>query len=161
VLEEGLPVWRWSAARWLSRELKHLLASPRETRRPGLFLPVRDRRRPGAPGGEFEPPYKAYGFFTGVARPDFERVNGFDMRFEGWGGEDEDLAARLRRAGLRCGWPGSRATLLHLDHAPNRGRYPSNQPLVRETLASTHVEARLGLRELRAELAERRSQRSA
>jgi glycosyltransferase involved in cell wall biosynthesis len=161
VLEEGLPVWRWSALRWLGREVKHLLASPRETRRPGLFLPVRDRRRHWRDGqGEFHPPYDAYGFFTGVARTDFERVNGFDMRFEGWGGEDEDLAARLRRAGLRCGWPGTRATLLHLDHPLNKGRHPSNQPLVRETMAGTHVEARLGLRELRAELAVKAGQRS-
>ena len=75
-------------------------------------------------------PFEAYGFFFGVSREDFERANGFDMRFVNWGGEDEDLAARLRRLGLRCGWPGPDATLLHLWHEPGKGSMRSNAPLV-------------------------------
>jgi GT2 family glycosyltransferase len=34
-------------------------------------------------------------------RCDFERINGFDERFVGWGCEDDDLAFRLRRCGVR------------------------------------------------------------
>ena len=34
-------------------------------------------------------------------RADFERINGFDENFCGWGGEDDDLGWRLRRAGMR------------------------------------------------------------
>lgn len=34
-------------------------------------------------------------------RSDFERVNGFDENFCGWGQEDDDLGLRLRRAGVR------------------------------------------------------------
>jgi hypothetical protein len=78
-------------------------------------------------------------------------VNGFDTRFVGWGGEDTDIATRLRRAGLRCGWPGAQATVLHLWHPVKRGETSSNTPLVRETETSTRVEAVQGLRELVAE----------
>jgi glycosyltransferase involved in cell wall biosynthesis len=36
-----------------------------------------------------------------IWREDFDRVNGFDENFCGWGGEDDDLGWRLRRAGMR------------------------------------------------------------
>ena len=144
VLEEALPVWRWSAATWLIR-------SPHQCRRPGLLIPLRDRRRPWRSGQpEFVPPFNGYGFLFGVARADFERVNGFDMRFEGWGQEDEEIALRLRRAGLRCGWAGPSSTLLHLWHESRIDRARPNDRLLNETRASDHVEAVEGLRELSA-----------
>lgn len=153
VLETHLPVWRWSTVRWLLATPGELLTSHREAGRPGVLLPMRDRRRPWRAGQpEFSPPFDAYGFFFGIHRTDFERANGFDMRFVGWGGEDEDLAARLRRMGLRCGWPGPRATLLHLWHTARKGEMPSNRPLVDGTKAAVHIEALEGLRELEAEL---------
>jgi GT2 family glycosyltransferase len=37
----------------------------------------------------------------GIWREDYERVNGFDEGFVGWGCEDDDLGKRLRRAGVR------------------------------------------------------------
>jgi hypothetical protein len=105
-----------------------------------MILPVRDRRRPWrARQPEFAPPYNLYGCFMGVWREDLERVNGFDMRFVGWGEEDVDIAVRLRRGGVRCGWPGPGATLLHLWH-PDRVR-TSNMPLLRETQAGERIEA--------------------
>ena len=108
VLAERVPVHRWSLARWL-RE--------RGNASPLAALTPRDRRRPGRDGlPEFVPHTERYGFLFGVRREDFERVNGFDMRYEGWGEEDIDLAVRLRRLGLRCGWPGPQGTLLHLWH---------------------------------------------
>jgi glycosyltransferase involved in cell wall biosynthesis len=36
-----------------------------------------------------------------IWREDFNLVNGFDENFCGWGGEDDDLGWRLRRAGMR------------------------------------------------------------
>jgi glycosyltransferase involved in cell wall biosynthesis len=38
----------------------------------------------------------------GVWRSDYERVNGFDEQFVGWGLEDRDLQVRLERLGLRA-----------------------------------------------------------
>ena len=153
VLETGTPIWRWSTLRWLLATPRELVTSHREAGRPGVLVPIRDRRRPWRDGEpEFRPPFEAYGFFFGLSRADFERANGFDMRFVGWGGEDEDLAARLRRMGPRCGWPGPDATLLHLWHRSRKGDMQSNRRLVDETQASTHVEALEGIRELAAEL---------
>jgi glycosyltransferase involved in cell wall biosynthesis len=139
VLVEGMPVHRWSLGRWL-RE--------RGDVRPLSALTPRDRRRPGRAGlPEFVPHAERYGFLFGVFREDFERVNGFDMRFEGWGEEDVDLAVRLRRLGLRCGWPGPQGTLLHLWHETRKGERP-NMPLLEEVRASDRVEAVCGLSNL-------------
>jgi glycosyltransferase involved in cell wall biosynthesis len=155
VLEDGLPIWRWSTPRWLVQSPRTLFTSHRGAGSPGVLLPLRDRRRPWRQGQpEFSPPYDGYGSLFGVHRQDFDRVNGFDMRFVGWGGEDVDIAVRLRRLGLRCGWPGPRATLLHLWHPVKKGKTKSNTPLLRETEASTRVEAVEGLGELAAELGE-------
>ena len=58
-----------------------------------------------------------------VHRRDLERVNGFDERFVGWGLEDDDVARRLRRAGVRI-LDGTRdcivAHLFHLTHTSHR-----------------------------------------
>ncbi len=37
---------------------------------------------------------------VGIWRRDYLRVNGYDERFVGWGGEDDDLRLRLRRCGV-------------------------------------------------------------
>lgn len=153
VVENRLPVWRWSAARWLVRHPRELLTAPRQTNRPGVLFAVRDRRRPWRPEQpDFSPPYEGYGFCLGVSRADFERVNGFDMRFVGWGGEDRDLAVRLRRFGLRCGWPGPQATLLHLWHETPVRRTRPNAALLRETQRSARSSAVVGLDELAAQV---------
>lgn len=152
-LEQRLPIWRWSALRWLVLEPSEVFDSPREVGRPGLLVPIRDRRRPWRPTQpEFAPPFDGYGFCFGVARDDLERVNGFDMRFTGWGGEDVDVATRLRRAGLRCGWPGAQATMLHLWHLERKGAMSPNTSLVAETASSERIESVEGLRELAREL---------
>jgi glycosyltransferase involved in cell wall biosynthesis len=43
---------------------------------------------------------KMFGNNVGIWRSDYERVNGYDENFEGWGCEDDDLRLRLRRAGV-------------------------------------------------------------
>ena len=40
---------------------------------------------------------KLFGNNIGIWRTDYERVNGYDENFEGWGCEDDDLRLRLRR----------------------------------------------------------------
>ena len=145
VLAEGLPVHRWSLARWALLE--------RTRAEPLLALTARDRRRPGRSGlPEFVPHAQGYGFLLAVARDDFVRANGFDARYRGWGGEDVDLAVRLRRLGLRCCWPGPHGTLLHLWH-PSRKHGPRpNTALLRETEVSGRIEAVEGLREVGAQV---------
>jgi glycosyltransferase involved in cell wall biosynthesis len=44
---------------------------------------------------------KLIGNNVGIWRTDFERVNGYDENFEGWGCEDDDLRWRLRRSGVQ------------------------------------------------------------
>lgn len=43
---------------------------------------------------------KLFGNNIGIARRDYERVNGYDENFRGWGCEDDDLRLRLRAAGI-------------------------------------------------------------
>jgi GT2 family glycosyltransferase len=137
---------RWSLARWMLQP---------GFDRGGLWaLTPRDRRRTGNDRlPEFEPHANAYGFLFGVSRSDFERANGFDARYVGWGEEDVDLALRLRRLGLKCGHAGPEATLLHLWHPPSKPAGRRNAPLLAETESGNSVEAVSGLRELRAGLA--------
>lgn len=44
---------------------------------------------------------KLTGCNIGISREDLETVNGFDEAFVGWGCEDDDLAFRVRKAGMR------------------------------------------------------------
>jgi glycosyltransferase involved in cell wall biosynthesis len=43
---------------------------------------------------------KIIGNNVGIWRRDYERVNGYDENFQGWGCEDDDLRYRLRKAGV-------------------------------------------------------------
>ena len=59
---------------------------------------------------------KLYGNNIGIWRPDYERVNGYDETFEGWGCEDDDLRLRLHRAGVRIESILRWTTTFHLWH---------------------------------------------
>lgn len=150
VLAGTRPVWRWSAFEWLVRDPRALVTSPHgQANRPGVVLALRDRSRPWRPGAsDFRPPYNGYGYTFGVWKSDLERVNGFDMRLGGWDGEDVDVARRLQAAGVRCGWPGPAASVLHLWHP-----YRKQPTRVRRTEA---IEAAEGLSQLASELSSTR-----
>jgi glycosyltransferase involved in cell wall biosynthesis/GT2 family glycosyltransferase len=140
VLNERLPVHRWSFGRWLlaTRHAEPLVA-----------LTSRDRRKVGALRvPEFAPMSREYGFLLGVSRTDFERVDGFDTRFTGWGEEDVDIAVRLRRIGLRCGHAGPNATLIHLWHPSVGVDDRPNWHLLKETERSDRIEAIEGMSRL-------------
>lgn len=69
------------------------------------------------PGAFYRPdPFDALTWGTViVARSDFERIDGYDNIIQGWGGEDDDLYARLQMAGVRpAGFPGHLIT--GIDH---------------------------------------------
>ena len=55
----------------------------------------------------------------GLWKSDFEKVNGFDEIFEGWGYEDSDLVIRLIHAGILRKSGRHRVPVLHLWHAEN------------------------------------------
>jgi len=59
--------------------------------------------------------------FAGTAamwREDYERVNGYDENFQGWGCEDDDLRSRLTRSGVRVQSILWRTFSYHLWHPP-------------------------------------------
>lgn len=51
-----------------------------------------------------------------IHRSDFQRINGFDERFVGWGQEDDDITLRLRAAGVRLETVLDRTFSLHVWH---------------------------------------------
>ena len=144
VLTDRVLIHRWSLARF---------ALERGQASPLAALTARDRRRPGRKGQpEFVPHADGYGFLLGVHRSDFVSANGYDTRYEGWGAEDIDMATRLHRLGLRCGWPGPQGTLLHLWHETRKQRSRANVEYLAETRESERVEAVEGLRQLGTQL---------
>ena len=72
-----------------------------------LYNLTRHRRRP-----------KLYGGNIGIWRSDYERINGYDLNFNGWGCEDDDLAIRLRMLGLQVQSINAYTRTYHLWHPP-------------------------------------------
>ena len=144
VLDKHIPVSRWSAASFMRRRRQVYAWAD---------LTARDRRRPWRPRlPDFVPHGNAYGFLMAMHKTDFEAVNGFDMRYVGWGEQDVDLAVRLRRLGLRSSWAGPQSTMLHLSHASNMPRERETWWLLQETIESRRIHAIAGIQELRVEL---------
>jgi glycosyltransferase involved in cell wall biosynthesis len=56
---------------------------------------------------------------VGIWRADYERVNGYDEKFEGWGCEDDDLTLRLKQAGVRIESILRWTYVVHLWHPPD------------------------------------------
>jgi len=128
--------WQWLAA-WLRRDANRLL--------PLLALPDGNFRK--------RRPLRWEGVKTcnlALWRKDFERVNGFDESYSGWGLEDSDLVVRLLHAGVRHKSARCAAPLFHLWHPENdRGKLAENQRRLERVLASDHVTAQLGLNQYR------------
>lgn len=81
-----------------------------------------------------------------VWRQDFERVDGFDAAFSGWGLEDSDLVVRLLNAGVRRKDGRFATGVFHLWHRDvDRSRFADNQRQLDEVLASRRVRAQQGL----------------
>jgi GT2 family glycosyltransferase len=74
----------------------------------------------GAIGHATKPAFRGGNF--ALARADYERVNGFDESFLGWGCEDDDFGRRLRVAGVRMISVLSRTWVYHLWHPPTPTR---------------------------------------
>jgi len=78
-------------------------------------------------------------------RKDFEAVNGFDERYEGWGREDSDILIRLIRSGIKRKDMRFATPLLHLWHPEKSIQDETqNNPLLNEILISSEVRAKSG-----------------
>jgi glycosyltransferase involved in cell wall biosynthesis len=62
---------------------------------------------------------KLIGWNMGISRDDIDRANGFDQKFRAWSCEDDDLAARLRAAGVKIRTALGYTYGYHLWHAPH------------------------------------------
>ena len=72
---------------------------------------------------------KLLGGNCSVHRQDLLKINGFDERFVGWGLEDDDLARRLRRLGVRIRDSTLDCLVLHIFHLT----HPSHRPTIHHT----------------------------
>ena len=87
----------------------------------------------------------------GLWREDFDRVNGFDSSFQGWGHEDADLVLRMFHAGVRRKNGFFATEVFHLWHnEASRDRASLNEVTVQQRMRSDIVRAPLGLQECRA-----------
>lgn len=85
----------------------------------------------------------------GVWRQDFERVNGFDETFEGWGHEDADLVLRLYHLGVQRKNGFMATEVFHLWHQEHkRDQEFSNKNRVIQRMQTDQVQADRGLREI-------------
>lgn len=81
----------------------------------------------------------------GVWRSDFERVNGFDESFVGWGHEDADFVLRLHNGGVLRKNGFAATEVYHLWHAEsNRQQESANAKRVEERIHSGLVVAPVG-----------------
>jgi GT2 family glycosyltransferase len=67
-------------------------------------------------GHPTKPAFKSTDF--ALSRADYERVNGFDEVFQGWGCEDDDFGRRLKRAGVKLVSVLHQTRVLHQWHPP-------------------------------------------
>lgn len=112
------------------RSREYLRWIPRRELRARLKRDLKDRfyqliRHPSKP--------KLLGSNIGMWRRDYERVNGYDENYQGWGCEDDDLRLRLRRAGVRTASILRWTRTYHLWHppastSPDRWRDGANVP---------------------------------
>jgi hypothetical protein len=103
---------------------------------------LRDPRRPKLVGGNI-----------GIWRSDYERVNGYDENFRGWGCEDDDLRLRLRAAGIRVASIAWWTNIYHLWHpktlsAPPTWRQGANVEYLQRPIRLTRCLAGLTRRRL-------------
>jgi hypothetical protein len=103
---------------------------------------LRDPTRPKLLGGNI-----------GIARADYERVNGYDENFRGWGCEDDDLRLRLRAAGVGVASISWWTHAFHLWHpktpsAPQTWRQGSNVDYFQRPVRLTRCLAGLKKRRL-------------
>ena len=137
VLEQRLPIHRWSTARWLAAWVRRDVnrALPLVALPDGAFRKREPQRWEGVKTCNFS-----------AWRADLVRANGFDERYSGWGLEDSDLVIRLLHAGVAHKSARFAAPVFHLWHRENdRSQLEENRRKLDEILASQATCAMVGL----------------
>ncbi len=97
-------------------------------------------------GGPRDPDRRTRGCHMAFWRQDLLMVNGYDERFEGWGREDSELAARLIHAGVQRRNHKFGAVAYHLWHPEaTRAAFPANHAIYLETIARQSRRCATGL----------------
>jgi glycosyltransferase involved in cell wall biosynthesis len=136
----ALPIHRWGLAKWAIERARRGI----NRLAPLVYWPLRVGR--GLGSGNWR---RLRGANIGVAREDFEKVNGFEQAFTGWGLEDSEFAIRLLNSGVRIRNGRLAVGLLHLWHPEQaRDRVPAHQDLLEQARISRRTRAGCGLTEL-------------
>ena len=98
---------------WQSAEHSHLRKAERQFKRNSWLrkFGLTNRHKP-----------KILGCHFSLFGNDIKKVNGFDEHYTGWGLEDDDLALRLYKAGMKSFSLITKARALHLWHEPVSSR---------------------------------------
>jgi glycosyltransferase involved in cell wall biosynthesis len=88
---------------------------------------------------------KLYGGNVGIFRADYERLNGYDENFRGWGCEDDDLRLRIRAAKMQVRSILGSTCTYHLWHprgetTPERWREGANVAYLRRKVRPSRCE---------------------
>lgn len=97
---------------------------------------------------------KLLGGNLGIARADYERINGYDENFRGWGCEDDDLRMRLRANGVKVASIAWWTNTYHLWHP----KTPSAPPTWRAGANVEYLQRPLRLTRCLSGMAKRRLQ---
>lgn len=141
VLRDAARPGDWSAREWIGHRMRgdvNRLAAV-------LRLPLGALRKLGA--REWR---GARSCNLAVWRSDFDRIDGFDASFVGWGREDSDLLIRLLHAGVRRKDGRFATGVVHLWH-PEVDRAPlvANDARIEEVLRTRRLRAERGLSAVR------------
>jgi GT2 family glycosyltransferase len=124
----------------LKTKLKAILSRWEGSR---YLLPLRNR----TPDGKPQSWRAAATFCVAISRSDFERVDGFDSRYDGiFGTEDWDLFARLANTGIKFGYLPRNATVAHMHHRKSAHNLKSrNYEFLDQVVAERRTKAIAGL----------------
>lgn len=137
VLRDRLEPERWSALQWLAAR-----AGARVNRVSALMrLPLGPLRKLRAHAWQ-----GARSCNLAMWRSDFERVDGFDADYSGWGKEDSDIIVRLLHAGVRRKDGNFAVGVIHLWHPEaDRARLGDNERRLAAAILDNRIRARRGL----------------
>ena len=113
-------------ARWVSESERRRIR--RKAWRAALYCRFRIPNRPRMKGGN-----------VALWRDDFQRINGYDQDFVGWGLEDTDLQKRLGQCGVRFQSSISWTATYHMSHTRDPSYVPKAKGTKNETMLMQKV----------------------